>query len=90
MLENIDWRIENVEELPHKIVELPKVVSERLKKMLSIMNLNFGAFDLIRDETGTYYFIEVNPNGQYFWMELLTGAPLSDAMVNLILRLCRL
>jgi hypothetical protein len=86
-VENIDWRIENVEEMPHKIVDLPEVIALRLKKMLSIMGLNFGAFDLIADETGTYYFIEVNPNGQYYWMEILTGAPLTEAMVSLILRL---
>jgi len=85
--EHIDWRIESVEDLPHKIVELPQEVSARLKKMLSIMKLNFGAFDLIKDETGTYYFIEVNPNGQYFWIELITGAPLTEAMVSLIIRL---
>jgi len=86
-IENIDWRIESVEELPHQLVSLPEDVSSKLKRMLSVMNLNYGAFDLIRDETDTYYFIEVNPNGQYFWIELLTGAPLTDAMVSLILRL---
>lgn len=85
--EHIDWRIESVEDLPHRLVELPYRISEQLKKMLSIMNLNFGAFDLIRDETGTYYFIEVNPNGQYYWIELLTGGRLTEAMVTLILRL---
>jgi glutathione synthase/RimK-type ligase-like ATP-grasp enzyme len=76
-----------VKELPHKLVELPREVSEKLKKMLSIMGLNFGAFDLIKDETGTYYFIEVNPNGQYFWIELITGAPLTESMASLIIRL---
>lgn len=86
-LENIDWRIEDVEDIPHKIVDIPDDVAARLKKMLSIMGLNFGAFDLIVDETGTYYFIEVNPNGQYYWMEILTGAPLTEAMVSLILKL---
>ena len=53
-VEHIDWRIENVEDLAHKLVELPEEVSARLKKMLSIMELNFGAVDLIKDETGTY------------------------------------
>ncbi len=87
MLENIDWRIEDVEDLPHRIVELPEEVSKSLKQMLTLMSLNFGAFDLIKDETETHYFIEVNPNGQYYWIELLTGAPLTDAMVSLIIRL---
>ncbi len=85
-LEHIDWRIESIDDLPHKIVEIPQEISARLKKMLSIMKLNFGAFDLIKDETGTYYFLEVNPNGQYFWIELITGAPLTEAMVSLIIR----
>jgi glutathione synthase/RimK-type ligase-like ATP-grasp enzyme len=74
-VENIDWRIQDVEDLTHRLVELPEEVSMSLNKMLSMMGLNFGAFDLIRDETGTYFFIEVNPNGQYLWIELLTGRP---------------
>lgn len=86
-VENIDWRIETIVELPHRIVELPKNIADRLKQLLSLMGLNFGAFDLILDETGTYYFLEVNPNGQYYWIELLTGAPLTEAMVSLILKL---
>jgi hypothetical protein len=89
-VENIDWRIESVEDLPHRLVKLPLKVSKSLKRMLSLMSMNFGAFDLIRDEAGTYYFIEVNPNGQYYWIELLTGAPLSDAMTSLIIRLSRI
>lgn len=85
--EHIDWRIESVEDLPHRLIELPAEISVRLKKTLAIMGLNFGAFDLIRNETGEYFFIEVNPNGQYYWIELLTGAPLTEAMVGLIERL---
>jgi glutathione synthase/RimK-type ligase-like ATP-grasp enzyme len=86
-VENIDWRIEGVDELPHRVVDIPEPIAARLKKMLKTMGLNFGAFDLIVDETGTYYFIEVNPNGQYYWMEILVGAPLTEAMVSLIIRL---
>jgi len=87
MVENIDWRIKDVEDLPHILVDLPAEVCDRLRKMLFTMGLNFGAFDLIQDETGRYYFIEVNPNGQYYWIELLTGARLSAAMADLIVRL---
>ena len=86
-IEHIDWRIDSVEELPHKIVDLPGEIADKLKKMLNQMGLNFGAFDLIVNEEGIYYFIEINPNGQYFWIELLTGAPLTEAMVSLVLRL---
>lgn len=85
--ENIDWRIESVEELPHEMVEIPLDIADQLRKLLKMMGLNFGAIDMIKDDVGDYYFIEINPNGQYFWMELLTGAPMTEAMVSLILKL---
>jgi hypothetical protein len=34
--ERIDWRIESVEDLPHRLVELPENIVCRLKKMLKI------------------------------------------------------
>jgi hypothetical protein len=61
--------------------------ADQLRDMLTMMGPNFGAFDLIRDDTGKYYFIEISPNGQYFRIELLTGVPLTDAMVSLVLKL---
>ncbi|MGA0198956.1 MAG: hypothetical protein ACO3NK_07490, partial [Prochlorotrichaceae cyanobacterium] len=30
------------------------------------------------------YFIELNPNGQWYWIEILTGMPMVKAMVKLI------
>jgi hypothetical protein len=86
-VQHIDWRIDDVCELPHRIVDIPEILATKLKCMLSIMGFNFGAFDVIADQSGTFYFIELNPNGQYYWIELLTGAPLTRAMSSLILRL---
>jgi hypothetical protein len=33
---------------------------------------------------GEAVFLELNPNGQYLWIELITDAPLSQAMVDLL------
>lgn len=85
--QHVDWRIDEPEDLPHRLVELPTAVEAQLRQMLANMGLNYGAFDLIRDDNGIYYFIEINPNGQYYWIELLTKAALSDEMASLILRL---
>ena len=45
---------------------------------------NFGAFDIIRNEDDILYFIEVNPNGQWYWIDILTKMPVVRAMVELI------
>jgi hypothetical protein len=52
--------------------------------MLDEFGLNFGAFHIIRDEDDTLYFIELNPNGQWYWSEILTKMPMVRAMVELI------
>lgn len=83
-IEGIDWRIRDVEQLPHRLVSVPDRVTVGLKSILRQMGLNFGAFDLILDEDGEYYFLEINPNGQFYWIELLTGAPLIEAMLRLM------
>ncbi|MBD1826426.1 hypothetical protein NDI47_09430 [Microcoleus vaginatus GB1-A2] len=52
--------------------------------MLDEFGLNFGAFDIIRDEDDTLYFIELNPNGQWYWIEILTKMAMVRATVELI------
>jgi glutathione synthase/RimK-type ligase-like ATP-grasp enzyme len=87
-LQGIDWRIDNaVDQLPHLSVDLPLELQKQLTEVLRLMGLNFGAFDLIQDSAGTYYFLEVNPNGQYYWIELMTEMPITAAMVDLIFAL---
>ena len=49
--------------------------------MLDEFGLNFGAFDIIRDEDDTLYFIELNPNRQWYWIKILTKMPRVRAMV---------
>ena len=34
---------------------------------------------------GRYVFVEINPNGQYLWIEHQTGLPISEAICDLLL-----
>jgi D-alanine-D-alanine ligase-like ATP-grasp enzyme len=43
-----------------------------------------GVLDIIRDEDDTLYFIELNPNGQWYWIEIITKMSMFRAMVELI------
>jgi glutathione synthase/RimK-type ligase-like ATP-grasp enzyme len=48
------------------------------------MGLVYGAIDLILTPEGEYVFVEVNPNGQYWWIERLTGLPITKRIVRLL------
>lgn len=79
----VDWRRgENV--LKHTRIQLPDEILEKCIKLLSSLNLRFGAIDFILDENNNYIFLEINPNGQWAWIQHQTGYEISDEIVNLL------
>lgn len=80
-----DWRMVTPDKIVHSLIDLDPPVAARLKEMLRRYGLRFGAFDLIVTPQGEVVFLELNPNGQWLWIELMTGAPMTEAMTDLLL-----
>jgi hypothetical protein len=76
-----DWRVTEPDKLVHVPDKLPIEYLNKLYQMLDELRLNFGAFDIIRDEDDTLYFIKLNPNGQWYWIEIITKMPVVRAIV---------
>ena len=57
---------------------------ERLRRLHARLGLAYGAYDLIVDRTGELVFLEVNPGGQWLWLEEATGVPISRAVATLL------
>ena len=81
----IDWRLGTADErkLGYRVVTLPEEVEDKCLQIVSRLNLVFGAIDLIEDFGGNYWFLEINPNGQWGFIEQATKEPLSKAMADL-------
>ncbi len=79
-----DWRAVDTVKLPHRMVPLREDVDRALRAYLKQCGLRFGAFDLIVTPEGEHVFLELNPNGQWYWIELETAAPMADAMADLL------
>ncbi|MNC96757.1 hypothetical protein D3C83_142150 [compost metagenome] len=47
--------------------------------------LNYGAIDLILTPEGRYVFLEINPVGEFFWLESYPGLPISAAIADVLL-----
>jgi len=62
----IDFRKYNNEK-PNRTApfKLPKDISDNILKFMKKTNLNSGSFDFILDKKGKFYFIEINPVGQF-------------------------
>lgn len=77
----IDWRVgENI--LPHQVVSLPDIVQTQCRELLHGLELQFGAIDFVETSEGEYIFLEINPNGQWAWIETQTGLLISDAIAK--------
>lgn len=70
-----------------RAVSLPGEVEQRLQALMSALGLVYGAIDMRRTDAGRYYFLEVNPAGQWLFVEQRTGLPISRAHASLLMRL---
>jgi glutathione synthase/RimK-type ligase-like ATP-grasp enzyme len=85
----IDWRATDTGELVHEAHELPDDVAAKCLHLLSHLNLAFGALDLILTPDGEYVFLEVNPSGQWAWLEDRLGFPISDEIAHWLVNATR-
>lgn len=81
----IDWRAAPEDAVTYMPVTLPDDVARRCVAMCDSLHLAYGAFDLVRCDPARYIFLEVNPSGQWGWIEHATGQPITDAIVNLLI-----
>jgi glutathione synthase/RimK-type ligase-like ATP-grasp enzyme len=69
-------------------VELDGDVAERCRRVMEALGLVFGAIDLVVTPAGETVFLEVNPEGQFLWVEEATGLPMVEALSDLLLEGC--
>lgn len=81
-----DWRRQGIALLDAwQAYTLPQDVEEKLLKLMQHFSLNYGAIDIILTPDGRYVFLEVNPVGEFFWLERCPGLPISKAIADILL-----
>lgn len=63
----IDWRVNYKMKLAP--IDLPEQVTDKLLLFMNKMNLVMGMIDIIVTPDGDYVFLEINPQGQFLWIE---------------------
>ncbi|MFC8449468.1 ATP-grasp ribosomal peptide maturase [Kitasatospora sp. NPDC057223] len=81
----LDWRLD-YEVLTYTVITLPAAIEKTLLAYLEHFRLVSGSFDLVLDHDGGYHWLELNPNGQWGWLEDETGLPLTAAFADLLTR----
>ncbi|MBS2533272.1 ATP-grasp ribosomal peptide maturase [Catenulispora sp. NF23] len=81
----LDWR-RDYSALKYSVTDLPDGMAGALVTYLRDLGLASGSFDLCIDRNGDFYWLELNPNGQWGWLEAETGLPLAAAFADLLER----
>ncbi|MFJ6661326.1 ATP-grasp ribosomal peptide maturase [Streptomyces sp. NPDC091377] len=81
----LDWR-QDYSVLSYRPVELPARVENALLAYLGHFGLVSGSFDLAVDREGGLWWLELNPNGQWGWLQESTGLAMSVAFADLLTR----
>lgn len=63
----VDFRTKT-KEIRYCRYKLPAVIESSLEQVMKSLNLNTGSIDLLVDPDNVYYFLEVNPTGQFGWV----------------------
>ncbi|MFP5417339.1 MAG: alpha-L-glutamate ligase, partial [Actinomycetes bacterium] len=62
--------------------ELPSAVAAGLGRLMGALGIVYGAADFRVAPDGQLLFLEVNPAGQWLFVEIETGQPITEALVD--------
>lgn len=80
----VDWRRYDHASTRYALHDLPDSIADACRDLVGRLGLVYGAIDLIRRPDGEYVFLELNPAGEYGWIESRLGFRISEAICDLL------
>jgi glutathione synthase/RimK-type ligase-like ATP-grasp enzyme len=77
----VDWRTDYAH-LTYSVVPVPAPVRSAVHVLMRTLRLRFGALDFIVTPADEWVFLEINPNGQWGWIEDNTGLPIAATIAD--------
>lgn len=79
----VDWRTPGAQPrfVPY---EIPVELARRCRNLMADLGLLYGAIDLIESNDGKIWFLEVNPAGEFAWLEVQLGMRIRDALIDVL------
>lgn len=85
--EVLDWRIGHIQgmgDLQFQPYALSHNFEKQCTNFVRSLGLSFGALDFVCDKKGKLWFLEINPNGQWAFIEESTRQPIGREIAKLL------
>ncbi len=81
--DEVDWRYGiQQEDVLYEPYKLPDEIGNKCIQYVKRLGLNFGVIEFALDPDGKYWFLEINPNGQWGFIEEETGMNISSSIAD--------
>jgi hypothetical protein len=81
----VDFRM-HIDDVVIRPTELPDAVVAGLRRLMMRLELTYGAIDMRLTPEGDYVFLEINPTGQWLFVEHATGQPIAATLARAMAR----
>lgn len=77
-----DWRLSETADVGWQPAEVPPETARKMRRFMAELDLETGAFDLIRTPDEEHVFLEVNPLGEWGMLERDLDLPISETLAS--------
>lgn len=85
----VDWRHQDAPPLQYHARVLPDALTRKCVQLAQTMRFDYAGIDLIEDSAGMMWFLEINSNPAWLWLEKRAGVPLTEMLARLLLQRAR-
>ncbi|NQV50455.1 MAG: hypothetical protein HQ507_08155 [Candidatus Marinimicrobia bacterium] len=80
----VDWRLGDMLDidLNHEKIKLPGGIENKCRDLVKLFSLRYSSMDMVYSKDGEYFFLELNPNGQWAWIEQEVGYPIRESIID--------
>ena len=79
--EPLDWRL--AAPADWQPCDVPSEVADGCCELVRALGLRFAGVDFVVDDRGQYWFLELNPNGEWGWLQR-AGLPIAQALADVL------
>jgi glutathione synthase/RimK-type ligase-like ATP-grasp enzyme len=80
---HVDYRCDYAA-LSYELITPPARVLDGVRRLMNRFALCYAALDFVLTPDGEWVFLELNPAGQYGWIESETGVALTEQLADLL------
>lgn len=79
--QRLDIRRHNMRDVEYLPIEVPEDIHHNILALMKSYCLRFAAIDFAVKKDGTWIFFEINPNGQWAWLDISGGFRIVDMFI---------